>query len=102
VFDPDSRYADVPDAVMRTADGREVSYKRRRFLPQGGSQQLLVEVGVREGDRLDLLTYRTLGDAVQWWRVADANDAMHPADLTAEPGRALRVPMPQFPGGFGS
>ncbi|HEX4962815.1 MAG TPA: hypothetical protein VF173_18410 [Thermoanaerobaculia bacterium] len=101
MFDPDSRYADVEDAVMVAADGREVSYKRRRFLPQGDSMQLLVELKVREGDRLDLLTYRTLGDAVQWWRVADANDAMHPQDLTAEPGRTLRVPMPQLPGGFG-
>ena len=101
MFDADSRYADVPDAVMVTADGREVSYKRRRFLPQGATQQLLAEVRVREGDRLDLLTYRTLGDATQWWRVADANDAMRPADLTAEPGRTLRVPVPQLPGGFG-
>jgi nucleoid-associated protein YgaU len=97
MFDPDSRYADIEDAVLVTSEGREVSYKRRRFLPRGAQLTLLVEVTVREGERLDLLTARTLGDAVQWWRVADANDAMNPAELSA-PGRALRIPLPQLPG----
>ncbi|HYU31538.1 MAG TPA: hypothetical protein VEW48_05205 [Thermoanaerobaculia bacterium] len=97
MFDPDSRYADIEDAVLVTQDGREVSYKRRRFLPQGAKLTLLVEVTVRDGEHLDLLTARTLGDATQWWRVADANNAMRPLDLE-EPGRTLRVPVPRIPG----
>jgi len=97
MFDPDSRYADIEDAVLTTPDGREVTYKRRRLLPHGSALPLLVEVAVREGDRLDLVTARTLGDATQWWRVADANDAMNPVDLN-EPGRTLRVPVPRLPG----
>lgn len=97
MFDPDSRYADVEDAVLVTKDGREVSYKRRRFLPRGEKLPLLVEVTVREGERLDLLTARTLGEATQWWRVADANNAMDPSALE-EPGRVLRVPLPRIPG----
>lgn len=97
MFDPDSRYADLPDAVLVTEDGREVSYKLRRFLPQGGKLPLLVEVTVRDGERLDLLTARTLGEATQWWRVADANNAMHPDELET-PGRTLRVPVPRIPG----
>lgn len=101
MFDPDSRYAAVDTVMLVTADGREISYKRRRFLPQGDSLPLLVEVQVKAGDRLDSITYRTLGDPVQWWRVADANDTMNPADLTTQPGATLRVPYPQFPGGNG-
>lgn len=97
MFDSESRYAEIEDAVLVTRDGREVSYKRRRFLPQGAKLQLLVEAKVRDGDRLDLITARTLGEATQWWRVADANNAMHPEDLEA-PGRTLRVPLPRFPG----
>ena len=97
MFDPDSRYADLEDAVLITPDGREVSYKRRRFLPQGEKLPLLVEMTVREGERLDLLTARTLGEATHWWRVADANNAMNPADLGA-PGETLRVPVPRIPG----
>jgi len=97
MFDSDSRYADIEDAVLVTPDGREVSYKRRRFLPQGAKLPLLVEVTAREGEHLDLVTARTLGEATQWWRVADANNAMHPEDLET-PGRTLRVPLPRIPG----
>lgn len=97
MFDFDSRYGDLGNASLRTRDGREVSYKKRRILPQGTKLQLLVEVTVREGERLDLLTARTLGEATQWWRVADANNAMRPADLERA-GRSLRVPVPRIPG----
>ena len=95
MFDPASRYYTVETVQLTAPDGRVVSYKRRRFLPQGEAMPLLVEVIVTEGDRLDVITARTLGDPEQFWRVADANDAMNPADLTAEVGRALRVPIPQ-------
>jgi hypothetical protein len=57
---------------------------------------LLVEVTVTQGDRLDLITARTLGDPEQFWRICDANNAMNPFALTAEPGRVLRVAMPQM------
>ena len=97
MFDPESRYAEIEDALLVTPDGREVSYKRRRFLPRGAKLPQLVAVTVREGDRLDLITARTLGEATQWWRVADANDAMNPPDLLV-PGRTLRVPVPRIPG----
>ena len=97
MFEPDSRYADLEDAVLVTRDGREVAYKTRRFLPHGAALPLLVEVTLREGEQLDLLTARTLGEATQWWRVADANNAMNPADLH-EPGRTVRVPVPRIPG----
>ncbi len=97
MFDPDSRYADLETSALVTGDGREVSYKRRRLLPQGAKLPLLVEVTVREGERLDLITARTLGDATQWWRVADANNAMATSEL-AVPGKALRVPLPSIPG----
>ena len=97
MFDPDSRYADIEDAVLETAGGGQVSYKRRRFLPRAETMPLLVEVTARPGERLDLLTARILGDATHWWRVADANDAMNPVALTV-PGRPLRVPVPRLAG----
>jgi hypothetical protein len=96
MFDTTSRYAGVPVATHQMADGRVVTFVRRRFLPAGAAIPLLVEVTVASGDRLDLVTATTLGDPEQSWRVADANDAMHPADLVADPGRALRIPVPQF------
>lgn len=95
MFEATSRYASIETATLTTADGRVIAYKRRRFLPQGDAMPLLVEVTVAQGDRLDLITARTLGDPEQFWRVADANNAMNPFDLTAEPGRTVRVPVPQ-------
>ena len=52
------------------------------------------EVTVVEGDRLDTIAARTLGDPEQYWRICDANIASNPPTLTAEPGRVLRVPVP--------
>lgn len=96
MFEPTSRYYQLETARLTTPDGRVIAYKRRRFLPQGRAMPLLVEVALAEGDRLDLLTARTLGDPEQYWRICDANDAMNPFELTDEPGRVLRVPVPQF------
>lgn len=90
-----SRYYNLETVTHTLADGRTVNYKRRRLLPPGEPMQLLVEVAVTEGDRLDLITARTLGDPEHFWRVADANNAMNPFDLTTEIGRVLRVPVPQ-------
>jgi hypothetical protein len=95
MFEHTSRYSRLPTATHRLADGRTVRYVRRRFLPQGRRLPLLVELTVTDGDRLDLVTARTIGDPEQFWRVADANDAMNPFDLTDEPGTTLRVPVPQ-------
>ncbi len=95
MFEPTSRYASRETATYTTPEGREVTYVRRRFLPQGDHLPLLVEATVTDGDRLDLITARTLGDPEQFWRVCDANNAMNPSELTAEPGAILRVPIPQ-------
>ena len=95
MFEHTSRYYDLETATYTTPDGRVVAYKRRRFLPRGGEMSLLAEVTVIRGDRLDLIAARTLGDPEQFWRVCDANDAMNPVILTEEPGRTLRIPVPQ-------
>jgi hypothetical protein len=95
MFDSGSRYALIETATVRDGDGRVIAYKRRRFLPQGAAMPLLVEALVAQGDRLDLITARTLGDPEHFWRVCDANDALDPAELTARPGRRIRVPVPQ-------
>jgi hypothetical protein len=95
MFDPTSRYAQLETAELADTDGRRIAYVRRRFLPQGRLMQLLAEVTVEPGDRLDLITSRVLGDPEHFWRVCDANDAMDPFELTDEVGRALRVPVPE-------
>jgi len=95
MFDHTSRYYNLDVAARDLSDGRTVSYVRRRFLPQGGEMPLLAEVAVIQGERIDLVAYRTLGDPLAYWRICDANNAMNPQELTEEPGFRLRVPLPQ-------
>ena len=95
MFDHTSRYFHIETATYSVAEDRRIAYKRRRFLPQGEALPLLMELRVGRGDRLDLLTARTIGDPLQYWRLADANNAMHPEELTAEVDASLRVPVPQ-------
>ncbi|GAA4759446.1 LysM domain-containing protein [Actinomycetospora chibensis] len=95
MFDFTSRYASLPTTVFVGADGRELAYVRRRFVPDGSTLPVLAEVRVNQGDRIDLIAARTLGVPEVFWRIADANDALDPAALAAEPGRRLRVPAPQ-------
>jgi hypothetical protein len=93
--DPNSRYANIEQALLTHPDGTAVAHLRRRLLPRGDSLPLLAEVAVEQGERLDLFAARTLGDPLQFWRICDANDAMDPQELTDEPGARLRVPLPQ-------
>jgi len=48
-----------------------------------------------EKDRLDNIAAHYLGDPEQFWRLADANNAMRPEELTEEVGRRLRVTHPE-------
>lgn len=95
MFDFTSRYYKLPIATHETIDGKQISYKKRRFLPQGEKLPLLQEVTLTQDERLDVITARSLGNPEFFWRLADANNTMNPTELTEEIGQVLRVPMPQ-------
>lgn len=95
MFEQNSRYINIQTARLVDDNGREISYVRRRFLPRSADLPTLVKVTVTQGDRLDLLTSRTIGDPEQFWRACDASNAMNPVDLTREPGRTVTFPIPQ-------
>jgi hypothetical protein len=95
MFDSTSRYYPIEQATIDIRDDRTVTYVRRRFLPRGESLPLLVTLTVADGDRLDLIAARTIGNAAHFWRICDANNAMLPKHLTEEPGRVLRIAIPQ-------
>jgi hypothetical protein len=100
MFDSGSRYANLETVVVDVPgpDGepRPVRFVKRRFIPQGGEGTTLVEHTVTQGDRLDVITARYLADPLQFWRVADANNAMRPEELTEEPGTTLRIALPEM------
>src|SRR3982750_2202722 len=94
-FPATSRYYNFETATLKTNDGRSIVFLTRRFLPQPENFSLLQEHVVSEGDRLDNVTARYLGDPEQFWRICDANRALRPVALTEEPGRRLRITMPE-------
>jgi hypothetical protein len=95
MFEYTSRYYNLETLVITLPSGQVVTYKARRFLPQGGDLPLLVELQVQQDERLDLIAARTLGDPEQFWRICDANNAMDPLDLTDETGQLIRISLPQ-------
>jgi hypothetical protein len=95
LFPPTSRYAGIDTATLETADGRMVIYLRRRFVPSPDNFALLQEHVVTEGERLDNITARYLGDPEQFWRLCDANGALRPDELTETIGRHLRITLPE-------
>lgn len=95
LFPPTSRYHNIETATLETADGKEIVYLTRRFVPGPDRFTLIQEHEVVQGDRLDNITARYLNDPLQFWRICDANTAMNPPDLTTEIGRRLRITLPE-------
>lgn len=97
VFPPTSRYHGIQTATVERAYGENIKiivFLKRRFVPPPERYELLQEHVVVEGERLDNITAHYLGDPEQFWRVCDANKAMHPVELE-EVGRRLRITLPE-------
>ena len=94
MFESTSRYYNI-ETVKMTVGGDEgarvISYKRRRIIPSGETMMTLVEHTVTQGDRLDNLAARYVGDPEQFWRVCDANNVLRPEELTEEIGRIIKI-----------
>ncbi|SFN69867.1 LysM peptidoglycan-binding domain-containing protein [Nitrosospira briensis] len=102
IFPVGSRYHGIEIAKYEMSAGkgetepREIAYLRHRFFPAlstPADDLILTEHVVTQGERLDNITARYLGDPEQFWRVCDANNAMLPQALTEEIGRRLRIPL---------
>lgn len=95
MFSPTSRYFGIETARIEGPDGRQIVYLRRRFVPPPDAGALVARHAVVEGDRLDNLAARYLGDPEQFWRLCDSNAAMEPQELTDEVGRVLNIAFPR-------
>jgi hypothetical protein len=94
MFDSKSRYANLETTHLHVTreDGTvdRIAYKRRRFIPPAGTTTL-AEHSVVQGDRVDNVTARYIGDPEEFWRVCDANTVIRPSSLTERPGRRIRI-----------
>jgi nucleoid-associated protein YgaU len=99
-FQPDSRYFGLEIAQWRGLDGQSVAYVRRRFVPAPERFATQGEHTISQGDRLDNLAARYLGDPRQFWRLCDANGVARPDELVETVGAKLRLTLPEgVPGG---
>ncbi len=96
-FPTDSRYYNSKTLTYTAPSGQPITYLARRFVPQAGSSNYstVATHTVRQGDRLDLLAGKYLGDPVIYWLLCDANGAIRPEQLVETPGTTLNITMPQ-------
>ena len=101
-FPTDSRYCGYSVLQYAAPSGQTIPYLARRIVPQPGAPNYATinQYTVQQGDRLDLIAAKYLGDPLMAWLICDANGAMKPYDLVATPGRVLAITTPQgIPGG---
>lgn len=88
-----SRYYGAAIETLTRADGVQVGYLRRRIIPQPQVYSSLRYYVVVEGDRLDNLAAKFLGDPLLYWLICDANGISDPDQLTLEPGKTINIPI---------
>lgn len=101
-FPTDSRYYAISTLQYKAPNGQTITYLAQRFVPQPGAANYatVAQHTVVQGDRLDLLAAKYLGDPLLFWLICDANGAMRPDQLVETPGTALNITLPQgVPGG---
>jgi hypothetical protein len=95
LFPATSRYHGLEVKTLTQPNGKSIAYLARRFVPQPERFATLLEHEVHDKERPDHLAAQYLGDAEQFWRIADANHELDPFALTAEPGRTVRITLPE-------
>src|SRR5713101_1006013 len=85
-FPANSRYNNVRLALYTpNAEQPGIPYVLRRFIPQRRDITIVAEHIVQGGERPELLAAQALGDPELYWRLADANVAIDPFELTNTP-----------------
>ena len=88
-FPADSRYYGSGTLQYTSPNGETVTYLARRFVPQPGAANYatVARHSVQQGDRLDLIAAKYLGDPLLFWLLCDANGAMRPNELVEDSRR---------------
>jgi nucleoid-associated protein YgaU len=96
-FPADSRYYGSATLTYITPAGQSIAYLAQRIVPQPGAPNFATVARhiVRQGDRLDLIAAKYLGDPLLFWLICDANGAIDPFALVETPGTSLNITTPQ-------
>jgi hypothetical protein len=90
---PSSRYYGATVEYYTRPDGVQVAYLQRRIIPQPGIYTSTQNYAVVDGDRIDNLSAKFLGDPLLYWTICDANGASDPDELTAQVGSTIQIPL---------
>lgn len=94
-FPSTSRYHGTDTTTIKAVDNKTIVYLQRRFIPPPERFFFLQEHTVVQGDRVDNIANQYLGDPEQFWQLCDANNVMHPQELTETIGRKIRITLPE-------
>lgn len=98
MFDRNSRYYGLAEATIEMIDRggstRGVSYVKRRFIPEPSAYPPSASHTVTQGERLDNIASRHLGDPTLFWHLVDGTDALDPDELTDHPGMVIDIRLP--------
>jgi hypothetical protein len=96
-FPPQSRYHGIGVRVLEPApdrpDDEPVAYLARRWVPSPERFATLSAYRTVEGERLDRIAARLVGDSEAFWQLCDANGVVWPTDLE-QPETVVRTTLP--------
>jgi nucleoid-associated protein YgaU len=90
---PSSRYCNAATLSYTFPNGTQVMYLARRIVPQASIYQSVQSYVIVDGDRLDNLSTKFLGDPLLYWMICDANSGTDPDALTAQVGCSVLIPL---------
>jgi hypothetical protein len=96
-FPSNSRYYGAGTLTYITPTGQAIAYLAPRIVPQPGAPNFatVAQHVVRQGDRIDLIAAKYLGDPLIFWLICDANGAADPFELVETPGTVINITTPQ-------
>jgi hypothetical protein len=96
-FPTNSRYYGSGTLTYVTPTGQAITYLAPRIVPQEGAPNFatVAQHVVRQGDRIDLVAAKYLGDPLIFWLICDANGATDPFELVETPGTVINITTPQ-------
>jgi hypothetical protein len=90
---PNSRYYGATVESLVLPNGVTVQYLQRRIIPSAAIYTSLQTYTVIDGDRIDNLAAKYLGDPTLYWLICDANTSLDPDALASQPGSAIQIPL---------
>lgn len=90
---PSSRYYGAVTVRYTRADGTVVACLARRIVPAPSIYRSVQSYVIVEGDRIDNLAAKFLGDPLLYWMICDVNGVSDPDSLTAQVGRSILIPL---------